>query len=149
LATSSGELVERDNGRMGKCLYCDFEATTLEHVIPAAFGEFEGAPNLEDRLCTICNNQRLSLLDEQISRCGPEGFMREFYGVKGRAQHYSINPFARGSAGGQRLEFTTFDSEVGVEVNLEMRNGIVTQMCEIIFIETETAKVHHIPLTKQ
>ena len=40
----------------------------------------------------------------------------------------------------------TFDREVGVEVNLEIHDGIVTQMCELIFVETETGKVHHIPL---
>ncbi len=136
----------RDNGKMAKCLYCDADGDTHEHVIPAAFGEFKDAPRLQAPVCSVCNSQRLGLLDEQVARCGPEGFMREFYGVTGRAHHTKVNPFVRGSAGGKRLEFFTFDREVGVEVNLEIRNGVVTQMCELIFVETETGKVHHIPL---
>ena len=131
---------------MAKCLYCVSEADTHEHVIPAAFGEFKDGPRLQAPVCSVCNSQRLGLLDEQVARCGPEGFMREFYGVKGRAHHTKVNPFVRGSAGGKRLEFSTFDREVGVEVNLEIHDGIVTQMCELIFVETETGKVHHIPL---
>jgi hypothetical protein len=133
---------------MAKCLYCNSDGDTREHVIPAAFGEFRDAPELQVPVCSICNNQRLGLLDEQVARCGPEGFMREFYGVKGRAHHATVNPFARGSAGGSRLEFSTFDREVGVEVNLEIRDGVVTQMCELILVETETGKAHHFPLTK-
>ena len=54
-------------------------------------------------ICSICNNQRLGLLDEQVARCGPEGFMREFYGVKGRAHHAAVNPFARGFARSARF----------------------------------------------
>jgi hypothetical protein len=133
---------------MAKCLYCSSDGNTREHVIPAAFGEFRDAPELQAPVCSVCNNQRLSLLDEQVARCGPEGFMREFYGVKGRPHHTRVSPFARGSAGGSRLEFSTFDREVGVEVNLEIRDGIVTQMCELILVETGTGKAHHFPLTE-
>lgn len=132
---------------MAKCLYCSSDGDTREHVIPAAFGEFRDAPELQVPVCSVCNNQRLGLLDEQVARCGPEGFMREFYGVKGRAHHVAVNLFARGSAGGSRLEFSTFDREVGVEVNLEIRDGVVTQMCELILVETATGKAHHFPLT--
>lgn len=133
---------------MSKCLYCASDADSLEHALPAAFGEFMGAPNLNGRICAGCNTRRLSLLDQQIARCGPEGFMRKFYGVQGRPENAKVNPFARGSAGGRRLEFSTFDREVGVEVNLEIENGIVTQMCELIFVETESRRVHHLPLSE-
>lgn len=133
---------------MAKCLYCDAEGDTHEHVIPAAFGEFQGAPALAAPVCALCNNERLNHLDQQVARCGPEGFMREFYGVKGREHHTRVNPFARGSAGGRRLEFSTFDREVGVEVNLELQDGVVTQMCELILVEKETGKSHHFPLTE-
>jgi hypothetical protein len=133
---------------MAKCLYCDSDGDTREHVVPAAFGEFRDAPELAVPVCSVCNNQRLGLLDEQVARCGPEGFMREFYGVKGRSHRVAVNPFARGSAGGSRLEFSTFDREVGVEVNLEIRDGVVTQMCELILVETLTQKAHHFPLTE-
>ena len=142
------KVVQRENASMPKCLYCNSEGDTREHVIPAAFGEFRDAPELPILICAVCNNQRLGLLDEQVARCGPEAFMREFYGVKGRAHHSAVNPFARGSAGGKRLEFSTFDREAGVEVNLEIRDGVVTQMCELILIETTTGKVHHFPLSE-
>lgn len=133
---------------MGKCLYCSSDGGTREHVIPAAFGEFRNAPELPIRLCWDCNNKRLNLLDQQVARCGPEGFMREFYGVKGRSHHTPVNPFVRGSAGGRRLEFSMFDSEVGVEVNLEIQGGVTTQICELILIEKNTGKAHHFPLTE-
>ncbi len=74
--------------------------------------------------------------------------MRKFYGVQGRPENAIVNPFVRGSAGGRRLEFSTFDREVGVEVNLEIVNGVVTQMCELIFVEAESGKVHHLPLSE-
>jgi hypothetical protein len=31
---------------MAKCLYCDSDGDTREHVVPAAFGEFRDAPEL-------------------------------------------------------------------------------------------------------
>src|ERR1700680_965979 len=98
---------------MNKCLYCPTEADSQEHVLPAAFGEFMDAPNLDGYICGPCNNERLGLLDQQIARCGPEGLLRKFYDVKGRAEHAKVNPFARGSAGGRRIEFSTFDREFG------------------------------------
>ena len=131
---------------MKTCLYCTAEAISLEHVLPAAFGEFKDAPNLNNYICACCNNGPLGLLDQQIARCGPEALLRKFYAVEGRAEHIKVNPFARGSAKGQRLEFSTFDREVGVEVNLEIENGNVTQLCEMIFVETASGKVHHLPL---
>jgi hypothetical protein len=134
---------------MAKCLYCAAAGETEEHVIPAAFGEFRSAPKLPAPLCPKCNNERLNLLDQQVARCGPEGFMREFYGIKGRAHKTKVNPFVRGSAGGSRLEFSTFDREVGVEVHLEAVDGVVTQMCELILVETGTGRAHHFPLTER
>jgi hypothetical protein len=74
--------------------------------------------------------------------------MRKFYGVQGRPENAKVNPFARGSAGGRRLEFSTFDREAGVEVHLEIEDGAVTQLCELIFVETESGKVHHLPLSQ-
>lgn len=133
---------------MKTCLYCTAEANSLEHVLPAAFGEFKDAPNLNNYICASCNNGPLGLLDQQIARCGPEALLRKFYAVEGRAEHTKVNPFARGSAKSQRLEFSTFDRELGVEVNLEIENGNVTQLCEVIFVETASGKVHHLPLSE-
>jgi hypothetical protein len=117
-------------------------------VLPAAFGEFKDAPNLNNYICAPCNNGPLGLLDQQIARCGPEALLRKFYAVEGRAEHVKVNPFARGSAGGRRIEFSTFDREFGVEVNLEIEDGNVTQLCELIFVEKESGKTHHLPIRK-
>src|SRR5580658_2337094 len=90
------------------CLYCSQPALSLEHILPAAFGEFAGAPLLRNRICKDCNN-RLGLLDEQMSRCGPEAFIRRYYNVGGRSGHDQVNTFYRGSADGQRMEMKVFD----------------------------------------
>jgi hypothetical protein len=104
---------------MTTCLYCDNPADSVEHPLPAAFGEFENAPVLEDRICRQCNNTRLGLLDEQFARCGPEAVMRRFHGIKGRDSHEAVNPHYRGSAGGRRLRMTGYDNAMGMEVELE------------------------------
>jgi hypothetical protein len=72
-----------DNGVMERhCIYCSESPDSLEHPLPVAFGEFRDAPHLEDRICKQCNN-RLGLLDEQLTRCGPEALFRRFYGIQG------------------------------------------------------------------
>ena len=91
---------------MATCLYCENLANSVEHPLPASFGEFEAAPVLRDRICALCNNTRLGLLDEQFARCGPEAVMRRFHGIEGRDGHAKVNPHYRGSAGGRRLRTT-------------------------------------------
>jgi hypothetical protein len=71
------------------CFYCGEPADSLEHPLPAAFGKFEGAPYLRDRICVKCNNS-LGVLDEQLTRCGPEALLRRVYGVQGRATHDKV-----------------------------------------------------------
>ena len=114
----------------------------------AAFGEFTDAPNLVDRVCAGCNTRRLSCLDQQVARSGPEGLLRKFYAVQGRPDNAKVNPFGRGSAGARRVELSAFDREVGVEVNLEIQDGVVTQLCELIFLEIASGKTHHFPLNE-
>lgn len=128
-----------------QCLYCSSPANSIEHVLPAAFGEFAAAPVLENRVCDICNNRRLGVLDEQLARCGPEGFFRRWYGIEGRPHHDKVNPFYRGSAGGSRQEFSAWDPVWGVEVNLEVENGQARQLRELIFVEG-SGKTHHLPI---
>jgi hypothetical protein len=130
------------------CLYCDSPANSVEHPLPAAFGEFNNAPVLEDRICRQCNNARLGLLDEQFARCGPEAVMRRFHGIKGRDSHEAVNPHYRGSAGGRRLRMTGYDSAMGMEVELEIvRKGEVRQSCQMVVIDTE-GRAHHLPITR-
>ena len=129
------------------CLYCSAAPDTTEHVLPAAFGYFKNAPMLQDRLCPDCNNKRLGLLDQQLARCGMEGFFRRYYGILGRKDHDPVNPFVRGSAGGKRIEATTFDKEHGREVAIEIgSDGQGSQLCALTLIEEESGKHHHIPL---
>jgi len=129
------------------CLYCTNLAETTEHVLPAAFGSFRNAPTLPHRLCSNCNHKRLGVLDEQLARCGVEGFFRKYYGIKGRRGHDDVNPFMRGSAGGKRIEATSFDPVAGREVAIEIgSNGQGTQLCAISLIEETTGKTCHIPL---
>ena len=128
------------------CLYCPDEANSLEHVLPAAFGEFESAVYLENRVCARCNSKRLGLLDEQLSRCGPEAFLRRFFDVTGRENHDVVNPHYRGSAGGRRLEMKAFDPVLNCEVALEYSNGHVRQRRELVFVETTSGKTHRLPI---
>jgi hypothetical protein len=126
------------------CIYCPALADSLEHPLPAAFGEFTAAPLLKDRICTKCNNT-LGLLDQQFSRCGPEALLRRFYGVEGRSTHDKVNVFERGSAGGHRLDLRAKDDALGIEVALEVENGTPRQMRHIAFVE-ESGKTHHLPI---
>src|SRR5450755_1140976 len=130
-----------------QCLYCSAPGNSLEHALPAAFGEFRDAPNLENRVCTSCNNTRLGVLDEQVVRCGPEGLLRRYYAVRGRDSHDAVNAFERGSAGGHRLDVKSMDEAIGLEVALEIENGHAQQMRQIIFVE-ESGRVHHLPIRK-
>ena len=127
------------------CIYCRDPADSLEHSLPAAFGEFEDAPLLKERICTRCNNERLGVLDEQLARCGPEAFLRRHYGVRGRRTHQDVNPFYRGSAGGQRLEMTSHDEIGGTDVLIECENGKYRQARQLIFVE-QAGRVHQLPI---
>jgi hypothetical protein len=129
------------------CIYCPAPANSLEHPLPAAFGEFKYAPYLRDRICRRCNNQSLGVLDEQLTRSGPEALLRRFYGIQGRATHDTVNIFQRGSAGGHRVDLRGMDKALGYEVALEIENGQARQMCQIIFFE-KSGKAHHLPIRK-
>jgi hypothetical protein len=129
---------------MSICLYCPNEGDSREHPLPAAFGEFKDAPLLENRICEGCNSKRLGLLDEQLSRCGPEAVLRRFFGVRGRRTHDEVNPHYRGSAGGHRLEMKAYDACMDVEVELECLDGRFRQSRQLVIVET-SGKTHHFP----
>ncbi len=90
----------------------------------------------------------LGRLDEQLTRSGPEAFMRRFFGIDGRKHHEKINPFYRGSSGGGRLRAKAFDAEVGFEVELEFDGTQVRQSRQIVFIE-QSGKIHHLPIPEK
>jgi hypothetical protein len=129
-----------------ECLYCPAPPRSIEHPLPAAFGEFENAPLLNDRICRECN-RRLGQLDEQLARSGPERFLRQFYGIKGRPpKGEPVNPFLRGSAGGRRLVMKSYDQNLGMDVLLAIEKGVPRQLPQVIFVKDGQA--HHVPLTK-
>jgi hypothetical protein len=131
---------------MNRCLYCEQEPHSQEHPLPAAFGEFLNAPLLNDRICGRCNTERIGLLDEQYTRCGPEAILRKRFEIGGRAHHEKVNSFYRGSAGGRRLEFLTWDNKFQCEVNVELLGGDKgRQLSELIFRE-KSGQIHHVPL---
>ena len=124
-----------------KCLYCPAPGDSLEHPLPAAFGEFRDAPYLENRSCKPCNNKRLGVLDEQLTRCGPEALFRKFYGIHGRRTHESVNIFLRGSAGGKRVDLRSMDNALGIEVALEIEDGQGRQLCQSSFSKSQERRI--------
>ncbi len=129
-----------------QCLYCSAPGDSREHPLPAAFGEFRGAPYLDNRVCTACNNARLGVLDEQFTRCGPEALLRKFYDIRGRAAtHDKVNIFERRSAGGHRVDMRSMDKALAVEVALEIVDGQPRQMRQMIFVE-HSGKTHILPI---
>jgi len=127
------------------CIYCPNPADSIEHPLIAALGEFDGAPKLENRICEKCNNETLGHLDEQYARCGPEAFLRRHYGIQGRSHHDRVNPYYRGSAGGQRLEMRAFDETLGADVLMEGENGQYKQLRQFIITDAG-GNVHHLPV---
>lgn len=100
---------------------------------------------MDDRICRPCNNTRLGILDEQVTRCGPEAFFRRLYGVVGRSEHNEVNPFYRPSAGGARLEMRAYDAQLGCEILIECDNGAYRQQTQIVFIEP-SGRTRHLPI---
>src|SRR5689334_8470232 len=79
-------------------------------------------------------------------RSGPEAFIRRYYNITGRSGHDSVNPFYRGSAGGQRLEMKVFDPKLGFEILMERTGGNYRHLRQLVFIEQSTGKIGHIPI---
>lgn len=129
------------------CIYCPAVADSIEHPLPLAYGKFKDAPTLVDRLCTLCNNKRLGVLDEQPARSGPEAFLRRFFGVEGRSAHERVNVFERGSAGGARIDMRSYDETLGIDVSLEVENGSPRQLCQLIIVGASGQR-HHLPVRR-
>ena len=132
------------------CLYCAETPSSEEHPLPAALGEFKDAPTLLDRICKQCNERRIGLLDEQFMRCGPAAPLRKRYGIEGREHHQKVNPFYRGSAGGKRVKFFSWDEAFQCEVLLEVIGGNeARQLTQLILKEQQSGQHHHIPMTSK
>jgi hypothetical protein len=132
---------------MERCLYCTEAPDSEEHPLSAALGEFKGAPTLLNRICEQCNNRRIGLLDEQFVRCGPAAILRKRFGIEGRGHHQKVNPFYRGSAGGQRIKYLTWDEAFGCEVLVELTGGEQGRQLSQLILKGQEGPHHHIPLT--
>lgn len=132
---------------MERCLYCDQIPRSEEHPLPAALGEFKGGPTLLDRICKICNERRIGLLDEQFVRCGPAAVLRKKFNIEGRDHHDKVNSFYRGSAGGRPIKFLTKDESFNCEVLVEMIGNDQARQLSQLILKGQSGPDHHIPLT--
>jgi hypothetical protein len=131
---------------MSKCIYCPAEADSVEHHLPHALGNFKGYMPLLDRVCSTCNG-KLGLLDEQLCRSGIEAFFRTHLEIDGRKQHDKVNPFYRGSAGGQCLEMVGVNQATGQDVLLELVGGNEARELRCATLVGEDDTVHVIRIT--
>lgn len=129
------------------CLYCDQIPKSEEHALPAALGEFRDGPTLLDRLCKQCNERHIGVLDEQLVRCGPIAVLRKRFDVQGRTHHDKVNPFYRGSAGGQRVKFLAWDDAFQCEVLIELTGGERGRQLTQLILRGTSGPHQHIPLT--
>jgi hypothetical protein len=132
---------------MERCLYCDQVPRSEEHPLPAALGEFKEGPTLLNRICKQCNERRIGLLDEQFVRCGPSAILRKRFDIQGRQHHEIVNPFYRGSAGGQRVKFFAWDESFQCEVLIELTGGDQGRQLTQLILRGKSGPHHHIPVT--
>jgi hypothetical protein len=133
---------------MSQCIYCSADANSVEHPLPRALGNFQGYTPLLDSVCSTCNRQ-FGVLDEQLCRSGIEAFFRAYLGIGGRKQHEKVNPFYRGSAGGQRLEMVGANPTTGQEVLLELVSGNEARELRCAtFVAEEDNSTHTIVITE-
>lgn len=132
---------------MEHCLYCDQVPRSEEHPLPAALGEFRDGPTLVNRICKVCNERRIGLLDEQFVRCGPVAVLRKRFEIQGRQHHDKVNPFYRGSAGGHRVKFLAWDQSFQCDVLMELVGGNQGLQLTQLILRGQSGPHRHIPLT--
>jgi hypothetical protein len=127
------------------CIYCGKQEFSDEHYLPRCLGNFRNYRALAARLCKECN-RKCGQLDEQLCRSSGEAFFRRYLGIKGRKGHVKVNPFYRGSAGGQRLSLQGESIQTGLKVELELDEEKATPLRHIQFI-AEDNSLHVVPIT--
>jgi hypothetical protein len=134
---------------MQDCLYCHEIPESEEHPLSAALGEFSGGPTLINRICKQCNERRIGLLDEQFVRCGPAAVLRKRLGIEGREHHQKVNPFYRGSAGGQPIKFLSWDESLQCELLIEQTGRDQAGHLVQLILRGQAGPCHYIPLTSK
>lgn len=136
----------RESEKPSTCLYCGTsDPKSIEHTLPACFGEFRNLPLLTNRICKDCNG-KLSKAEQQLCRSGPEAILREYLGVSGRGSHTRVNPFERGSSGAKAIDFKAIHPEFGFEVLFEFHPKYgFGELLQAVFVD-ETGKSHPVRL---
>jgi hypothetical protein len=132
---SISETAKRDDAR--NCIYCNSSRpANEEHPLPRCLGEFKNAPKLYS-VCTECNGKIGRESEEQFCRAGPEAFFRNYFGVKGRKSHETVNPFERGSAGSLPIDIVGVHPTSGIKVLYEKDPGMNTcrELRQIVVID--------------
>ncbi len=132
---SISETAKRDDAR--NCIYCNSSGPfNEEHPLPRCLGEFRNAPKLYS-VCKECNGKIGRESEDQFCRAGPEAFFRNYFGGKGRKSHEKVNPFERGSAGGQAIDIMGVHPESGIQVLYEKDPGTNTcrELRQIVVID--------------
>jgi hypothetical protein len=136
---------------MTKCIYCqEQEATSKEHPIPACLGmdKIRNYELLKDKLCNNCNG-KIGTLEEQFCRCGPEAFFRRLKGIKGRKSNQKVNPYYRGSSGGNRMLAETKHPSKGYTILCESYEGSNDFFpARQIIVQDKNNKYHPILITE-
>lgn len=116
--------------------------------MPACLGNFRNFELLYNKLCSQCNSE-IGLIEEQFCRCGPEAFFRRIIGIKGRRHHKSINPFYRGSAGGQRIVMKTTHPTLDCSIfcEIEEGGGVNAYPASQVIVRDSEGKYHPILIT--
>lgn len=131
---------------MPRCIYCESDGPfkNLEHPLPRCLGEFRDAPRLLDTICTDCNRE-IGRAEEQFCRAGPEAFFRAWFNVQGRSTHDQVNPFERGSAGAEAIDFVASHPESGLPILWEVNRGeqTIREVRQVVLIDDQ-GNVHQI-----
>lgn len=129
------------------CIYCSREIDPSrgegDHIIPAAFGEFDEARRFR-RICVECNSA-LKVHEEELIRCSPSAIVR---GLVGAMQSRRGAPIGRRGARGvpppqhfqvhaDHLELVREDSGAGLSV----------RPIDQLIIETKSGTTHWIELS--
>ena len=130
---------------MAICIYCGTPGQmSREHFLPVCLGNFRNCEPLTDKLCKACN-ERISVLEEQFCRCGPEAFYRIYLGIEGRKYHKRPSPFYRGSAGGKRIEIKSKHPTLDLDIYCELEPGTdKTVPARQIIVQDRHGKFHPI-----
>ena len=127
------------------CSYCHKRAQmSREHYLPRCLGSFGNYEPLKDKICEECNS-KISVLDEQFCRCGPEAFFRIYLDIGGRKDYEKSLAFYRGSAGGKRIEMKTKHPILDCDIYCEVIPGTEkTEPARQIILEDQDGKFHSI-----